>query len=268
MVLRQIVKSTLAVGKERVGWPVSALWARAMATGIRPPAFIGAYPDRATAVAHVPAGTPSSYDDDEIAPLNFALMCETQIWDYPVIFWLDRLAKPGMTVLDAGGHFGTKYIAFRDRIALDDVTWRVYDMPAIVRAGLKYQAAGQVPEAVAFTDDLAAAGTPEILLASGLLQYLDIGFDALVAALPAPPRHIILNKVATTEGPTVVTLEKIGAGRVPYQIRNREAFERGLAGMGYEIRDNWHIPSLSRRIATHPALGASVSRGYVLERKP
>ena len=266
MAMRHIAKSVLTVGKRRIGWPASALWARAMATGIRPPAFIGAYPDRETAVAHVPAGTPSSYDDDEIAPLNFALMCETQIWDYPVIFWLDRLAKPGMTVLDAGGHFGTKFIAFRDRIALDDVTWRVYDMPAIVRAGLKYQAAGQVPEAVAFTDDLAAAGTPEILLASGLLQYLDIGFDALVAALPAPPRHIILNKVATTEGPTVVTLEKIGAGRVPYQIRNRETFERSLAEMGYRIRDQWEIPSLARSIATHPERGHSTSRGYLLER--
>jgi putative methyltransferase (TIGR04325 family) len=266
MAIRHIVKSTLAVGKRRIGWPVSALWARAMATGIRPPAFIGAYPDRDTAVAHVPAGMPNSYDSDEIAPLNFALMSEIHIWDYPVMFWLDRLIEPGQTVLDAGGHFGTKFIAFRDRIALDDVTWRVYDMPAVIRAGRRYQAAGEVPAAVDFVDDLAKAGTPDILLASGLLQYLDIEFDALVAALPEPPRHILLNKVATTDGPTVVTLEKIGAGRVPYQIRNRDAFERSLAGMGYEIRDSWHIPSLSRRIATHPARGASVSRGYVLER--
>lgn len=248
-----------------MGWPVSALWARLMALGIRPPAFVGAYPDRDTAIAHVPAGMPDSYDHDEIAPVNFALMCETQVWDYPILFWLDRLALPSRTILDAGGHFGTKFIAFRDRIELDPLNWTVYDVPAIVRAARRLQADGVVPERIGFVDALTPALAPDILLASGLLQYLDIGFPDLVARLARPPRHILLNKVATTEGPTVVTLERIGTGRVPYTIRNRADFERSLAAMGYEIRDSWHIPSLARTIATHPELGASTSRGYVLE---
>ncbi|MEZ5720428.1 MAG: methyltransferase, TIGR04325 family [Paracoccaceae bacterium] len=264
--MRQMVKSALGVLKRRIGWPLSALWARTMALGLRPPAFVGAWPDRATAIAHVPKGTPNSYDHDEIAPLNFARMCETQIWDYPVLFWLDKIAHPGQTLLDAGGHFGTKYIAFRDRIDLSAITWRVYDVPATVRAARRAQVAGQVPAGIDFVDDLAEAGAPDIMLASGLLQYLDIDFAELVAALPRPPHSILLNKVATTDGPTVVTLEKIGAGRVPYQIRNRETFERSLAEMGYRIRDQWEIPSLARSIATHPERGHSTSRGYLLER--
>lgn len=266
MAVRQLARSGLAVAKRRVGWPVSAAWARLMALGIRPPAFIGAYPDRETALANVPPDTPSSYDHDEIAPLNFEVMSATHIWDYPVLFWLDRLLAPGESVLDAGGHFGTKFIAFRDRIDLGEVAWRVFDVPATVRAAVEMQKAGVVPEGVDFIDDLSRAGAPDVLLASGLLQYLDIAFPDLVAGLARPPAHILLNKVATTDGPTVVTLEKIGAGRVPYQIRNRDEFERSLSDMGYRIRDSWTVPSLARTIATHPRLGASTSRGYLLER--
>lgn len=109
-------------------------------------------------------------------------------------------------------------------------------------------------------------GAADVLLASGLLQYLDRPLAEMVAELPSPPRHILLNKVATREGATVVTLEKIGPARLPYQIRNRAAFESELTDMGYTIRASWVIPSLSRRIGTHPGLGASTSMGYYLER--
>lgn len=237
-----------------------------MALGIRPPAFVGAYPDRETAIAKVPAGTPNSYDHDDIAPVNFEVMCKVQIWDYPIIFWLERLAPSVRTILDAGGHFGTKFIAFRDRIDLDPVQWTVYDVPAAIRAARRLQADGVVPDRIDFIDDLSRAEAPDILLASGLLQYLDVAFPDFVAKLARPPKYILLNKVATTEGPTVVSLEKIGRGRVPYQIRNRAGFEGSLTKMGYRVLDTWQIPSLAHTIATHPSLGASTSRGYILER--
>lgn len=237
-----------------------------MAQGIRPPAFIGAYPDRETAIAHAPASKPNSYDDDEIAPLNFHLMSETHIWDYPILYWLDRLIHPDTEILDAGGHFGTKFIAFRDRIAMNMVHWNVYDLPATMRAARKLQEAGELPAQINFSDKLDTFGRTDILLASGLLQYLDEEFHDFLNRLGEPPQHILLNKVATREGNSVVSLEKIGNGRIPYQIRNRAAFEDSIAEMGYLIRDSWQIPSLSRVIATHPSLGASISRGYYLER--
>lgn len=265
MAIRTFVKKVLGVLKRRIVWPVTALWARIMALGIRPPAFLGAFPDRKTAIARVPKGTPNTYDDDDISQVNFELMTETQIWDYPILFWLERLARPGLNLLDAGGHFGTKYIAFRDRIDLGTIDWTVYDLPATVRAATRLQASGVVPEQIKFTEKLSGTEAPDILLASGLLQYLDVEFHDLIAELSRPPKHILLNKVATTDGPTVVTLEKIGEGRVPYKIRNRPEFERSLSDMGYLIRDTWHIPNLARTISTHPWLGASTSLGYVLE---
>ena len=78
--------------------------------------------------------------------------------------------------------------------------------------------------------------------------------------------HILLNKVAMLDGDALVTLEQISPNRVPYRIRNRQNFEAELTHSGYVIRDTWLIPELAHTITTHPWLGASESRGYLMER--
>ena len=63
-----------------------------------------------------------------------------------------------------------------------------------------------------------------------------------------------------------MTLERIGPARVPYRIRNRARLEAEFVAMGYAIRDSWGIDGLGHVIPTHPWLGRSESRGYLLER--
>lgn len=232
----------------------------------RQPAMMGAYPDRAAALAAIPRRVLGTYDHADVAAVNFRVMCAVRVWDYPVIFWLDRLHQPGMRILDAGGHFGTKFIAFQPLLRLHDLSWTVYDLPETIRSARLAQQRELVPTEIAFIDDLADAPPLDILLASGLLQYLDLPFPNFLDRLPNRPLHILLNKVATRDGPSVTTLERIGPARVPYQIRNRAAFEAQLAGAGYRILDTWEIPSLGHVIDTHPDLGRSVSCGYLLKR--
>lgn len=252
--------------RRHLGLPLAVLLARTRYWSPRRPAMMGAFPDRDSAMASLPAARLNSYDHADVAPVNFQSMCQTRLWDYPVMFWLDKLHAPGMRVLDAGGHFGTKYIAFRSRLRLDEVFWTVYDLPETVLAARAAQAKGDVPSEVRFVDDLRNAGEVDMLLASGLLQYLDIPFLEFLGRLPTRPAHILLNKVATRDGPSVTTLELIGPARVPYQIRRRGGFEADLAAAGYSIRDSWEIATLGHVIDTHPEKGRSVSRGYLLER--
>lgn len=244
----------------------SAARGRLMALTPRAPRFVGAYPDHASALAAVPPGALAGYDNDAVVEVAFASMCSVKVWDYPVILWLDRLKRPGLRLLDAGGHMGTKHIAFAPLLDVAAFDWTVYDLSAIVRAARARQAAGKLPGGLRFESDLAAVGGVDLLLASGLLQYLDVPFAAFLDRLPTRPPHIILNKVATRSGASVTTLEKIGAARVPYQIRDHTGFEAEIVAAGYRVLDQWEIASLSHIIATHPALGPSVSRGYVLER--
>ncbi|WP_371154035.1 methyltransferase, TIGR04325 family [Jannaschia sp. 2305UL9-9] len=236
-----------------------------MALG-RSPRFVGAYPTRAEAAAALPPTDTRGYDDPAVSDVSFPQMCQRETWDYPVIHWLSRMTEPGSRVLDAGGHMGTKYIAFADLLDLSQVRWTVYDMPSIVAAARRRQGDGSVPADLSFVDTLDALPPSDVLLASGLLQYLDISLADLIAHLPERPDQILLNKVALRHGPTVHTLERIGSLRVPYQIRSWTTWEETLASLGYEVLDRWQIADLGHVIPTHPGLGRSESWGFALRR--
>ena len=208
-------------------------------------------------------GLLAGYDHGEIADVAFEQMCSVTLWDYPVMFWLEQLLPRYSLLLDAAGHMGTKYRAFRDLLDLPaEFEWAVYDVPAIVRAG-RSRALKDGLSDLRFYDDLAAVPKSEVLLGSGLLQYLDQPFTTFMRRLPALPEHLLLNKVAVREGGTVVTLEQFPGAEVPYSVLGRAGFEASLAELGYAIIDQWEIAELSYK---HPAFGQSSSRGYYARR--
>lgn len=265
MAARHQVKAGLRFLRRTLADPISATWYRGLAKSRFAPGFSGAHPDVKSALASIKPGRKRGYNHPELAEVSFKRMCQLQLWDYPVLYWLNQLKRPGLRLLDAGGHLGTRYIAFGQHIDLSDIHWVIQDLPAIIAEAKQRQKAGELPAAIRYEADLAQAGPADVLLASGLFQYIDSGFHDLVAKLANRPQYVLLNKVATRDGPSVTTLERIGPSMVPYQMRNREAFEADIQGAGYQIRDSWEIKPLSHVIPTHPHLGASTSRGYLLE---
>lgn len=230
--------------------------------GIRRSRFRGVFTTYEEAMASVRRGALAGYDHDAIVPICYEAMCNVTLWDYPVLFWLQQLAPEVSCLIDAGGHMGTKYRAFRGHLTgFDHVHWVIYDVPAMVRAGRERARADGLSD-LSFVDTLSDAPPADLVLASGLLQYLDIPFSELLAKLQRRPRHLLLNKVATREGPSVVTLERLGPSETPYQVRNRTQFEDSLRALGYAIVDQWVIPPLSHVIHRHASVGASASRGY------
>ena len=148
----------------------------------------------------------------------------------------------------------------RPYLDLDRLEWIVYDLPAQVKAGR--QGVRAQDRTLSFVERIEDAPAGDVLLASGLMPYLNEPFVDLVRRMRAPPRHILLNKVVTRDGPTLVTLENFGMAEVPYQIRNAEEVPAALKTLGYGIIDSWTIDSLAHRIHTHPHLGHAIYRGY------
>jgi putative methyltransferase (TIGR04325 family) len=222
--------------------------------------FRGAFPTYEAALAAVRPGLLAGYDHDGVSNVHEEKMLALRLWDYPVLYWLQRLGPQVTRIVDAGGHTGVKYRAFARHLDLDRIDWVVFDLPAMVRAGR----AKARPEdrTLSFVDRIEDAPAAEVLLASGLMQYLNTPLAELVRGMRVRPEYILLNKVATREGPTVVTLENLGLAEVPYQIRNRSTIPNALAELDYDIIDEWEISSLSHEIPTHPELGYSTSRGY------
>lgn len=221
--------------------------------------FRGRFPSHAAALGAVRPKNLAGYDHAEVAEIAFQQMCEVTLWDYPVLFWLQRLLPCGGVLLDAAGHMGTKYRAFRDLLDLPHgFDWAVYDVPAIVKAG-RERASADGLATLSFHDTLERVPAAEIMLGSGLLQYLDQPLSTFMRRLPQLPRHLVLNKVALREGDTVVTLEQFPGAEIPYVVLGRVSFEAELDELGYEIVDQWEIDALCYR---HRAFGQSISRGY------
>lgn len=256
------LKRRLAVSLRASLLPLRIAQGRLRSLSPVPCRFSGAYRSHDAALAAARRHGLAGYDHMEVAEVAFEPMCRIAPWDYPVLFWLRRLQGEVESLVDAGGHMGTKYRAFRDALPISEtLQWTVYDLPAIVEAGRRRASADGL-HGLRFVDRLEEAGAPDLFLGSGLLQYLDTPLPALIDRLPAPPSHLLLNKVALRKGPTVVTLECIGRARVPYQIRNEAAFMASVEALGYQLVDRWTIPSLAHVIDTHPELGASESAGF------
>lgn len=222
--------------------------------------FRGAFASFDEAVANVRPGLLAGYDHDSVAPVSRELMQQVLLWDYPILYWLRRLAPEIARVVDAGGHVGVKYRGFAPYLELGRLDWVVYDLPALVRAG-RAQARPE-DRTLSFVDRLEDAPAADVLLASGLMPYLDEPLVDLVGRMRARPRYILLNKVVTRDGPTVVTLENFDVAEVPYQIRHVAEVPDALKTLGYEIVDSWTIDQLAHRIQTHPELGRCAYRGY------
>lgn len=250
----------------RIVTPMMVISGRLKFVSPLPCRFTGAYDSfdqaQTAALRHAVAG----YDNDVVADVAFEQMCKLAPWDYPVLFWLNKLGPQIRSLVDAGGHMGTKYRAFRNHLELGpDMRWIVYDVAAIVRAGRLRAQRDNCP-GLEFVEDIALAPDVELFLGSGLLQYLDQPLSHLLLSMKVLPRHLILNKVALRKGAEVVTLEKIGPAFVPYRIRNDRAMIRDIEKLGYRLVDRWSIPSLSNVIDTHPELGASESVGFYFHR--
>src|SRR3954464_12492218 len=101
--------------------------------GFRGNRFRGVYTTYEEALASVRPGLLAGYDHDPVVAVNCESMCQIRYDDWPILYWLQRLAPVTRCLIDAGGHIGTKYRAFRNHLDLSGLRWVVYDLPTVVR---------------------------------------------------------------------------------------------------------------------------------------
>ena len=65
--------------------------------------FKGAFGSREEAVSSLPKSAPVGYDNEGVADVSYETMCRLELWDYPVLLWLQRLLSNATSVIDAGG---------------------------------------------------------------------------------------------------------------------------------------------------------------------
>lgn len=240
--VKEIMGRVATIGR-RAGqlWPVRKVREALQRRRFRgsPGEFYGIFPDFAAALQQIPHARAVGYDLDPMATLYQERLDKVFAVDYPVLWWLRPVVRPGLKVFDVGGHIGLAFYAYREWLQLPaDAMWTVQDVPAITRRGI--DVARQRGETrLRFTERIEDVDGADVLLASGSLQYIARPLAATLSQCRRLPQHLFLNKLPLTDGEGFVTLQNTVYSFNPYHVFNRAAFVADFAALGYETIDSW-----------------------------
>lgn len=185
---------------------------------------------------------------------------------FATMFWMARIVKPGMHVVDFGGAVGQTRRAIKQRMSLpDDVHWHVVDVPSAVKRGREL-AAARGESGIAFSERLDDVKACDVFLSRGCLQYVEDPLETLLARFDKLPRYLLIDKLPLVDGPGFCTVQNLAVSAAPYRIFNRQEFLAPLVERGYVVRDEWAVEELKCAIAFHPQKFLPSHTGILLER--
>jgi len=202
--------------------------------------FRGVYGSFAEAAAAAPDIKPLGYDAANSASWYAQKMQGVLPEDRRVVERLRAALGDSRTVLEIGGHVGTAFYGFQSELTYPtDLKWTIWDVPSICEAG-RALARERGATALTFVPDPALAPPAEIVLAAGALQYVDTPqLETLLSGRRGEVRHLLINLLPAYDGPEFVTLQNIGSAFCPYRVFNRRALVEAMAGLGFELVEEW-----------------------------
>ena len=221
------------------------------------------------AQASIPATRASGYDNSDSAELYRDRTRRVFINDYPMIYWLDRFFTEGArSVYDLGGHIGIAYYAYRRYLDYPKtLRWTVQDVPSVNAAGARWAKDHDNEQRLGFSSDTGDASGYDVLFAAGSLQYLSYTLAEALAAMPVPPRYLLLNSVPVHPGQSYFTVQNIGVACCPYRVTAERAFLDPLKALGYELADRWENPQRHCTVPFYPELSLDRYFGFAFRRR-
>lgn len=188
--------------------------------------------------------------------------------DYPVIHWLGRLLTENSVLCDFGGSVGVCYYAYRERVRFPPgLSWRVCELPEPAALGAQIALERQA-DGLSFTTDHTAMDGCDVLLAAGVLPFVDAPLPALLSDLAHPPQHILINRLPLSgAGAGFVTLQNTGHSITPMRIDSQPSFIASMADMGYEVADSWKCFENSLHVPAHPECTLRHFHGFCFTRR-
>lgn len=144
-----------------------------------------------------------------------SVLLERPEWPWPALFALARqAARDGgrLRVLDFGGSLGSSFLAARPFLdGLAELRWHVVEQPAFVERARTMP----FPSAVRFFETIEAAAAdfaPNVVLASGVLHYLEHPFDTLEALVRLGAATLVVDRTPVIdELDDVITVQHVPA---------------------------------------------------------
>ncbi len=231
--------------------------------------FRGVFSTFDEALRSAPPNRSRGFDNAVYAKEYRERMDRVYSYDYPVLFWLAPILRPGVRVFDYGGHVGVQFYSYRRYLDFPErLRWLVCDVPAVVAAGRAIAAEKGVEDRLAFTTDVREADGADIFICAGALQFVERPLlHETLSSLSSPPAHLFLNKLPLRDGAGFVTLQNAGPMYVAQYVFDRGAFLTSLDRAGYELVDQWEDRVHSCRIPFQQEMDVPHYSGLYLRRR-
>ncbi len=223
--------------------------AQSQASGYDAPAIL----ERAIQACRSVAAGEAAYERDTV-------LFREPAFSFPLILWLLRAGKAvggHLRVLDFGGALGSLYAQHKEALAvLDDVSWAVVEQAHIAQAGREEFS----NDRLSFFSDFADAcheTNPNVILCSGVLQYLEKPFDFLSKVLTEGADYIIIDRLMARRSlEDQVYLQHVPAwiyeASYPVWFLNAETVEQMCEAAGYERVEHYASETASFGTAAPP----------------
>jgi len=187
-------------------------------------------------------------------------------YSYPLLsslLWSASQYKGRLYLLDFGGSLGSTYFQNKRFLdTLEQVEWSIVEQCNFIKCGQQYIATDvlkfyySIEEC--FTDS--TRHTPEIILLSSILQYLEEPYEFLKKISNYNFKYIIFDRTAFINGnKDRITIQKVPAkiynASYPAWFFNREKFEQFWNDKGYSVFNKWD---------NDDAMNTGVQSGYLL----
>jgi putative methyltransferase (TIGR04325 family) len=202
----------------------------------------GVYPTYAAAAAAMPSRELHGFNHASVPEFFIDTHFVFNPSDYPNLFWLLNILKPGEMLFDLGGGVGQCFYLYQRLLPLPEQTrWVVCEIPSFIEPGRQLAKERQAAN-LEFTTEFQAAKGAGVVLCNGALQYLETDLSQMLAGLERLPRHVLINRVPLYDGEAYYTVQKSLHSCAPYKVMNLAAFIRGMEELGYENVDKWYLP--------------------------
>lgn len=223
--------------------------------------FRNIYPNFENATRDIPKVGLAGYDNEASAQRLEEERLRICPFDYPIMFWLAKLLPGCKLLFDWGGNVGISYYGYQKYLPYpDDLKWLVCEVPAVAARGRQI-AIEQGASGLQFTTSLDGLAGADVLLAAGVLQFIEEPFQPLVAASKLPT-HILINKIPAYGRRAAVTLHNFGSAFCPYHLFNKDEFVGRFTGLGYRLVDEWASPDLGCDIPFFPEHSIGAYTGF------
>jgi putative methyltransferase (TIGR04325 family) len=131
-------------------------------------------------------------------------------------------ADRSLTVLDFGGALGSSHRQCAPFLVIEGLRWHVVEQPEfVIRGQAEFETRGL--RFFSTIEEAVAVARPDVIVFSGVLQYLDDPYDVLMQAMRAKPAAILVDRTPVQAAPedafTIQTVpEKIYSARLPLRI--------------------------------------------------